>query len=168
MDSSLESSLPQVYRFALSLTRDAHLAEDLLQETVVRACERREQLQAPGALTSWLFRITVNLWRDQLRRQVPVPRCVDDDPSCTARHSADLLSLQDDVRATLEVMQSLPDTQRAVLHLYAVEDLSLAEISEIMKLKPETARVHLCLARRTLRLQLPQIWIELQSSQRRS
>src|SRR5712692_4928022 len=64
----LEEYVPRVYRFALRLTNDPHAAEDLTQETLLRAWRRRGLLRDPRAARVWLFRITANLWRDQLRR----------------------------------------------------------------------------------------------------
>lgn len=163
MNPSLESCLPPLYRFALSLTRDVHSAEDLAHDTMVRACERCDQLQSPGALRSWLFQIAANLWRDRLRSQARGPRITVAVAETAWTAEPDPLSLQDDVAATLQVLRSLPEQQRAVMHLYAVEDLTLPEIADILDVRTETARVHLCLARRTLRQRLPHLWNELKS-----
>src|SRR5690348_5337242 len=64
----LEEWVPRVYRFALRLSNDLHTAEDLAQETFLRAWRHRERLRDKRAARVWLFRITANIWRDQLRR----------------------------------------------------------------------------------------------------
>src|SRR5712692_6946834 len=64
----LEEYVPRVYRFALRLTNNPHAAEDLTQETMLRAWRGRWLLRNPQTFRVWLFRITANLWRDQLRR----------------------------------------------------------------------------------------------------
>lgn len=53
-------------------------------------------------------------------------------------------------------MNSLPEKQRAVLHLFAVEQLSLNEIGEVLGMKPATARVNLFHARQAMKRKLPQ------------
>jgi RNA polymerase sigma-70 factor (ECF subfamily) len=58
-----------VLRTALAQTRRRSLAEDVAQETFVRAFERHEQFDGQGTLASWLYRIAVNLSRDCLRRE---------------------------------------------------------------------------------------------------
>src|SRR5207249_1890316 len=60
---------PRIYRYALRLTGDAHAAEDLAQEALLRAWSRRSALRDERAARVWLFRIATNLWRDQLRRK---------------------------------------------------------------------------------------------------
>src|SRR5438067_2836878 len=71
----LDEWVPRVYRFALRLCRDRHAAEDLTQETFLRAWRRRGRLRDERAARAWLFRITANLWRDQVRRgRLPVAR----------------------------------------------------------------------------------------------
>ena len=64
----LEEWAPRVYRFALRLCNDPHIAEDLAQETFLRAWRHRGRLRDERVARVWLFRITANLWRDQLRR----------------------------------------------------------------------------------------------------
>jgi RNA polymerase sigma-70 factor, ECF subfamily len=160
---TLESYWPQVFRFALSLTRDAHLAEDLAQDTIVRACQRLGQLKSAAATRAWLFRIAANLWKDQLRRHESVTTLAGEHGVRAIDCPVTQLSLQEDVRETISTISALPETQRAVLHLYAVEDLPLVEIAEILNLKRATVRVHLCMARKTIRARLPHIWNEVKS-----
>ena len=164
MSPSLDVCWPQVYRFALSLTRDRHLAEDLAQDTMTRACSRVDQLRSSAALSSWLLRIAANLWKDRLRRPFPPQTTVDVELVESVSAPVDQMSRGEEVAMTLSVMQALPDKQRAVLHLYAVEEMTVPEIAEVLDMKPATARVHLSLARRSLRTRLPQLWEEIQRS----
>ena len=77
MKPLLEEYAARVYRFALRLTGDRHLAEDLTQETFLRAWCARRRLREPDAAGPWLFRIAVNLWRDEIRRSNRGPNRVD-------------------------------------------------------------------------------------------
>src|SRR5262245_27283653 len=66
--SGLVDWAPRVFRFALRLTGDPHAAEDLTQETFLRAWPARGRLRDDRLMRVWLFRITANIWRDRLRR----------------------------------------------------------------------------------------------------
>ena len=57
-----------LYGFALSLSRDASVAEDLVQETYVRALAARRKAAPDENLKVWLFVILHNIWRNQIRR----------------------------------------------------------------------------------------------------
>jgi len=59
----------RVFRTALSQTRRVSLAEDIAQEVFIRAFERYDRFDGEGSLGAWLYRITVNLSRDVLRRE---------------------------------------------------------------------------------------------------
>lgn len=59
---------PSLYRFALTLSREPHAAEDLVQETFLRAFEKRDTLRSEAAVTTWLRRILHNLAVDRSRR----------------------------------------------------------------------------------------------------
>lgn len=61
-------AIDRVYRFALHLTRDPADAEDLVQETYLRAYQHRDQYRPGTNCTAWLFTICRNLWTQQWRR----------------------------------------------------------------------------------------------------
>ena len=67
--AAVETYYDRIFRTALSQTRRVALAEEIAQETFVRAFERRDQFDGQGLLGSWLYRIAVNLSRDVLRRE---------------------------------------------------------------------------------------------------
>ena len=68
MRGHLEEHVNRLYHFCLRLARDHHVAEDLTQESLLRAWRRRSGLRDPNATKVWLFKIATNLWRDRLRR----------------------------------------------------------------------------------------------------
>ena len=162
MRTLLEEHVPGVYRFALRLTGDCHQAEEITQDTFVRACRQQHRLRDPGAARTWLFQIAVNLWRDQIRRDRRRPGQVN---STQAGSPVDeLLSNailpdqevidREDVQRALEAMDSLPSRQREVLYLHACEQLSLGEIIKILQISPDAAKASLSLARKRMRRQL--------------
>jgi RNA polymerase sigma-70 factor (ECF subfamily) len=157
----LHEYVPRVYRFALRLTRDPHAADDLTQEAFLRAWRQRRSLRHPEALRVWLFRITANLWRDQLRRgKLRVARAgpLPADYVGGARTTEQRLNDQEDLRRALEVMEALPDRQREVLHLSACEGLSAADVSLVLGISADAVKANLCLARKRLRQELKELY----------
>ena len=149
-----DSWIPRVYRFARRLTGDAHAAEDLTQETLLRAWHQRRQLRDPQAMRVWLFRIAANLWRDELRRrQRPAaPRAaLPADCPDPVRPPLDKLADADELRRVLAALDELPDRQREVLYLNACEQLSLREVAEVLGISSDAAKASLSLARGKLR-----------------
>lgn len=147
----IEPHLPSVYRFVLRLTQDPHRAEDLTQETFLRAWKNRTQLRDNRAVRVWLFRIAHNLWNDELRRGSRQPRTehgIEQLVDEKASHSADETSLSEEFQKVVTMIESLPPRQREVMHLSSVEGLSVAEISEVLDLNRNAVKVNLCEARK--------------------
>jgi RNA polymerase sigma-70 factor (ECF subfamily) len=153
----LEQYVPRVYRFALRLTANLHAAEDLTQETMLRAWRSRRFLENSQATRVWLFRIAVNLWRDQLRRNRSAVARAGElsveaiDPIATPDcQAADAEAL----RLAMESLQQLPHLQRQALYLRACEGLSAAEIASVLRTSADSVKTSLCIARKRLREQL--------------
>jgi RNA polymerase sigma-70 factor (ECF subfamily) len=153
----LDEWVPRVYRFALRLCRDRHLAEDLTQETLLRAWRHRARLRDPRAARVWLFRIAANLWRDQARRgRLPVARAgpLDDAPDQAGPPERRAEEREELARA-LAALDGLPPRQREVLYLSACEGLAPAEVAAVLGISPAAAKASLSLARQAMRRQLP-------------
>jgi RNA polymerase sigma-70 factor (ECF subfamily) len=153
----LEEYVPRVYRFALRLTHDPHAAEDLTQETLLRAWRQRDLLRDPRAARVWLFRIAVNLWRDQVRRgRSLVARAarLEMEPLCPGPSPEHQVAQQEDVRRALEAVEELPERQRQVVYLRACEELSAEEIARVLDTNSAAVKANLCVARKTLRARL--------------
>jgi RNA polymerase sigma-70 factor (ECF subfamily) len=154
----LDEWVPRVYRFALRLCRDRHAAEDLTQETFLRAWRHRAGLRDVRAARVWLFRIAANLWRDQARRgRLPVARAgpLDDTEPGRSEPPERLAEGREELARALAALDALPPRQREVLYLSACEGLAAAEVAAVLGISPEAAKASLSLARRRLREQLP-------------
>lgn len=138
-------------RYARSLTRDESQAEDLVQDTLVRACERRASFRSGGNLRGWLLSILHNTFIDQRRRHVAEFRRRE---QAAAFIDTDALPEQEN-RVRLQQVQaafmSLPDEQRAALHLVAIEGLSYQEAANALKIPVGTLMSRLGRARAALR-----------------
>lgn len=151
----LEEFGPRLYRFAWRLSGDAHIAEDLAQETLLRAWRNRDTLRDPERLRIWLFRICANLWRDEGRkRKVRGPRLAPE----TVEHDRAMQhpwvnpsETRDETAQVLTAIAQLPERQREVLHLAACEGLNAIQIAEVLETTPGAVRSSLSLARQEVR-----------------
>ncbi len=151
VSDDLIEHVPRVYRFTLRLTGDPHRADDLTQETFLRAWKKRHTLNEKRAVLGWLFRIAANLWRDELRRQpAPAHSLEGDTPQISAPPGQDLEHREERSRI-LRWLDSLPPRQREVLYLRAVEDFSLDEICDVLQISKGAAKTNLSLARKAMR-----------------
>ncbi len=155
----LEQLVPPVYRFSLRLTRgDAHAAEDLTQETMLRAWRHQEKLRDDAPTRAWLFKVTANLWRDELRRQRAKNRAAAGSsrpgPSRYGRPPDRDLSQREELAGALRALDELPARQRQVLYLSACEGLSVTRIAEVLQIEAGAVKASLSVARQRLRRRL--------------
>jgi RNA polymerase sigma-70 factor (ECF subfamily) len=152
--SNLEDWVPRVYRLALRLTADPHAAEDLTQDTFLRAWPARARLRDERALRVWLFRIAANLWRDRLRRdRSPIARAGPLAGNEIGEQASPerIAAGKDELSRTLDALNALPPRQREVLYLNACEELTSAEIAEILAMSRGAVKANLSLARKRMR-----------------
>ncbi len=162
---TLEEHLGSVYRYALRLTHRPDLAEDLAQETWLRAWRSWQSLREQRATRVWLFRIATNIWTDQLRRGRFRPEPLDTDPPCP-RPSADTASDdRENVRLAMAAMDQLPERQRQVLYLITCENLSRDEVATILEMSETAVNSNLSLARKEMRQRLKEVYESVCSRQ---
>jgi RNA polymerase sigma-70 factor, ECF subfamily len=153
-DAAVTEALPKLYRFALVLTREPSAAEDLVQDTVVRALERRESFRGEASLATWLHRIAHNLAVDRARRSVnelPVEdveeRWRDDAYSVDAA----VVVARTQQRTELEdALVRLPETHRTPLVLHDVEGWTVPEITGVTGVSPAATAKRLARGRMML------------------
>ena len=130
------------------------MAEELIQETMLRAWKRRRWLTDPDAVKPWLFRIASNVWRDELRRRKVRSRGHEKHRSPPARDAPTELECAEEARRALAAIDELPERQRNVLYLTACEGLTPAQIGLVLDISPGAAKSTLSLARAKLRRRL--------------
>jgi len=137
--------IPGLRRYARLLTRDLHRADDLVQDTLLRACAKWTLWRPDSDLRAWLFTIMhnlfVNQWRAAPPESMPLESVVD------AGHTEDPSVGIDLERA----LARLPDDQREVLLMVAVEDFSYAEVAHVTGVPIGTVMSRLSRGRRRLR-----------------
>lgn len=148
--------VPKLRRFALGLCGDTSDADDLVQAACERAL-RNEASFIPGSrMDSWMYRIVQNLWLDSRRRGKVRGTAVDPgeaglhDDGKGARAAEDRIMLA----RVFGELDRLPDGQRAVLVLVAVEGLTYREVAETLDIPVGTVTSRLVRAREALSLKL--------------
>ena len=149
----LEEMRPRLYKLAYSWCHTADIADDLVQDTVVKAIRNASSLRDMEKINSWLFTILANSWRDYLRRQKPtddIDECIftDDDSPELAQERQNITDIVQQAVATL------PQGQRQVLSLVDLEGFSYAEVAEIVGVPAGTVMSRLNRARKALSEQL--------------
>jgi len=149
--------IERVYRFALRLTHDHYTAEEIAQETFLRAWRGRQGLRDAKIRRVWMFQIAANLWRDQLRRSKLPPAqtvALADTALADARSPERIVSEREQVGRVIRALDALPPRQRQVLYLFSMEDLSCRQIAEVLDISSPAVKASLSLARKTLRRRL--------------
>jgi RNA polymerase sigma-70 factor (ECF subfamily) len=151
----------RIYRYVLNLVHDPAEAEDLTQETFLRAYRNYASLQNTAALTSWLYRIATHVCFDRLRqraRRKPLESEVDlDDVEVVEPEMPSLLQLveQHEMSACVQrYLDDLSDTYRAVILLHDLHGLSASEIAKTIGVSLPTVKIRLHRARLKLRAAL--------------
>jgi RNA polymerase sigma-70 factor, ECF subfamily len=150
----VEPLIPALRRYARALARHRANADDLVQDCLERAVRRWHQ-RRDGDVRAWLFAILHNLAVDQFRkvaargRDVAIDETSEEDFSEAAAQEHRLIC-QD----VLSRLARLPEEQRAVLLLVAVEDLSYAEAAKVLNIPVGTAMSRLSRARERLQQEI--------------
>ena len=160
MNPVLEQHLDVVFRYALRLTKNHAQAEDLTQETMLRAWRKRTALREPQAAKVWLLRITTNLWTDQLRKKTEQASLNLHHPPDPQPTTSKKLIQQESVAAALTALDNLPDRQRQVMHLVTIEQLSQQQTAEILSITTAAVKSNLSQARKNLRETLKDLYKE--------
>jgi RNA polymerase sigma-70 factor, ECF subfamily len=142
----VEGAIPALRRYARALTRDVETADDLVQDTLVRAL-RSEHLFHGGDIRSWLYTILANLNRNRLRSLArrPMLRPLDegDAPGAYGTEAGGR-----DIERALAL---LVDEQRSALLLVVLEGLSYREVAEVQGVPIGTVMSRLARARAQIR-----------------
>ncbi|KLN59507.1 hypothetical protein WH96_17285 [Kiloniella spongiae] len=152
----LTKSIPFLRRYAYALVRDSSKADDLVQDCLERGLAKRSQWKGEGSLKSWLYRILSNIHINHYRQSKTNP--IHSPAELTERTSmgldTDMTSHQLDhlyLRDLDKAITRLPDDQKQVLLLVALEGLSYSEVSAITQVPLGTVMSRLSRAREALR-----------------
>jgi RNA polymerase sigma-70 factor (ECF subfamily) len=145
----IEAAIPALRRYARALTRDAELADDLVQDTLVRAL-RSEHLFHDGDIRAWLYTILTNLNRNRLRSLArrPTMQSIDDNDA------PDAAGPEAGGRDIERALAALVEDQRTVLLLVVLEGLTYREVAEVQGVPIGTVMSRLARARMQIKAYL--------------
>ncbi|SFH67344.1 RNA polymerase sigma factor [Bradyrhizobium sp. Gha] len=153
----------RLYRLARGILRNDGEAEDVVQETYVRAFTHLNEFRGDSSLSTWLSRITINEALGRLRRERP---CVEISslpqgaleaqiiqfPLMSAADDPEKSMAQREIQHVVEgAIDELPEPFRIVFMTRVIEGMNVEETAEILGLKPETVKTRLHRARAMLR-----------------
>jgi RNA polymerase sigma-70 factor (ECF subfamily) len=147
----LEGEIPRLRRYARALTRNAVRADDLVQETLVRALNKGHLWQPGTDLRAWLFTIMHNQIVNEIRRAIR------DDATVDLENCSAILTATTDPTASRQLREldhalaQLPEEQRQVILLVGLEGMSYEDAAAILDVPIGTIRSRLSRGRESLR-----------------
>jgi RNA polymerase sigma-70 factor (ECF subfamily) len=158
MKRELIALLPRLRRFARTLTRAEQEADDIVQESCLRALARADQWDPAQPLDRWVFRIARNLWISELRKrsvrtgagQVPA----EESAELVALETGEARMLAADVRG---LVAALPRELAVVLLTVSVEGYSYADAAELLGIPIGTVMSRIHRARKALGRQIAEL-----------
>ena len=136
-------------RFLLALCNgDSALADDLAQDTLVRAYVASGNFLGLSKFSTWLYRIAYNCFVDYCRKAKPEKTGVEEAESLPASDASDSAFRYQQLYLALE---KLPEKEKAAIALFYFEELSIKEISAILNIPQGTVKYHLSTGRQHLK-----------------
>ncbi len=144
----------RLFLIALSFTKSTNDAQDILQNVFLKLLKYSEEFTSDEHLDKWLTTVCVNESKNYIKSLFRKHQSIDD---CEIV-SPDIFenSMQSDL---YNVVMSLPKKDRTVIHLFYYEDMSIKEISSILKSTESTVKTRLSRARKKLKEMLGDEWI---------
>ena len=149
----------KLFRLALRITLDRAEAEDVVQETIIKVWNRREEWDQIENIEAFCLTVCRNLAVDKTRRQ---PFLSLDDaspnsiptPSLLTPHPEEQAVQRDRIRLVRRLIDSLPEKQRSCMQLRDVEEKSYRDIAQILGITEEQVKVNIFRARQAIRERL--------------
>ena len=158
IESLYERYAGEVRRFALYLCGDVVMADEITSDTFVRAWMAAGRIRQP-TVKSYLFTIARNVYNDLLRRAAR-HRQLDENTPDTRISAQTQMEQTAEVRAVLAALQELPEFDRTLLLMRALDEMPYEEIAESLGITVVAAKVKVHRARLKL-MQARQAWREL-------
>lgn len=143
----------RIYLIALSYTKNSTEAEDIMQNVYMKLWKHSKPFENDEHIDKWLTIVCINESRDYIKnpfrkRTMPIDEAI----------NISAIDKTEDIDLFKAVM-SLPTKERTIIHLFYYEDISINDISDILKIKESTVKTRLFRARKKLKSILGDEWI---------
>jgi RNA polymerase sigma-70 factor, ECF subfamily len=162
--SIVQQNNRRLFRLVRSIVRDEHEAEDVVQESYVRAFTHLSEFRGESSLSTWLTRIALNEAYGRLRRRRASVNVENIEaaganeaqiipfPLASSQPDPERSMAQQQINRILErAIDALPEPFRLVLVARLIEEMSIEETAELLQLRPQTVKTRLHRARALLR-----------------
>ena len=145
----------ELYRLALRITMNAADAEDVVQETMMKVWNRRDQWEQIESIEAFCLTICRNLSLDKVRRMDNQAQSLDaayDPKDLHVASNPEEQAIQSDrIRLVRQLINQLPEKQRSCMQLRDMEGKSYKDIATILDITEEQVKVNIFRARQTIR-----------------
>ncbi|MCA9258145.1 MAG: sigma-70 family RNA polymerase sigma factor [Planctomycetales bacterium] len=142
--------LPAALRFAVKLTNDGNLAEEIVQEALCRVLDKWRGFRQESSFQTWLFQIVLNVERDRRRSPRRASQIAPDSLPTQQQAPDETLAVREMHAALRKAIAELPDRQREVAVLCLGEGLSRSEAAEVLGVTENNVNTCLHYARQHL------------------
>jgi len=150
----------KIYRTGLRITLNAQEAEDLTQDTLIKAWDRRDELSRVANIEAWCIAVCRNMALDRIGRKENENLSIEaehTDAPDNARTPEESLEHDDRLKRVHQLFNALPEKMRTALQLRDIEGLSYHEAAGAMQITEELFKVTLHRARKALKAQYEKI-----------
>lgn len=143
----LEKYSPALMAVCLRYMKEREHAKDVLQDSLIKIFKNIHQYEEKGSFRNWLITIVVNTCLKEIKKY----RHLEDINSILSEVNREMSAIDDlNIKDLLNLLNQLPDMQRIVFNLFAVEGYSHAEIAALLEIAESSSRVYMSRARQFL------------------
>lgn len=149
----------KLYRLAFRITMDSGEAEDIVQDTMIRVWNKREEWPTLDSIEAYCLTIARNLAIDRSQRsEAQAVELSPETQQMPEQQTPDRkLEIKEQLRIIRGLMNELPEKQRTIMQLRDIEEKSYKEIAEVLQLTEEQVKVNLFRARQRIKLRYNEI-----------
>ena len=145
----------ELYRLELRITLNPAEAEDVVQETMMKVWNRRDEWERLESIEAFCLTICRNLSLDKLRRMdnqaQTLDATIDPSDSRVASNPEEQTVQRDRVQLVRQLIDQLPEKQRSVMQLRDIEGKSYRDIATILQISEEQVKINIFRARKTIK-----------------
>lgn len=149
----------KLYRMALRITFDTAEAEDIVQDTLIKVWDKREEWPQVASIEAYCMTICRNLSLDRREKKEAQHIALDENlhnrPDVSTPY--DKMAASDSIRILGELLKGLPQTQQDIVQLREIEGKSYKEIATVLNLSEEQVKVYLFRARQRIKQRYKEI-----------